>query len=61
MNDLHTEEVKLRLTPRDASLLKGLANHRDVPFSVLARMVLVRGLEDMSGVSASTNENRRPV
>ena len=50
--DLHTEEIKIRLTARDASLLKGLAHHRDLPFSVLARMLLVRGLDGMSGVSA---------
>lgn len=56
---LHVAEVKVRLTERDASLLKGLAQHRDVPFSVLARMLLVRGLDDFSGVSAQLAERRR--
>lgn len=41
--DLHTEDVKVRLTAIDASLMKGMANHRDVPVSVVARMIIVRG------------------
>lgn len=56
---LHTAEVKVRLTERDAALLKGFAQHRDVPFSVLARMLLVRSLDDMSGVSRQPPETRR--
>lgn len=59
--DLHTEEVKIRLTQRDASLLKGLAQHRDLPFSVLARMIVVRGLDGMTTVSARGRDNQRPA
>lgn len=52
MNDTekfkHISEIKVRLRPDDAVLLRALARHRDIPPAVLARTLLLREMRRVS-------------
>jgi hypothetical protein len=50
----HVDEIKVRLTEKDAELLRVLAWRKDVPVAVLARSLIVAELSRMgSSVDAS--------
>lgn len=60
-SDLHIVEIKVRLRPADAALLRALARKRDVPSAVLGREIIVKALgSTWSSVPVAT-ENRRPA
>ena len=47
--DLHDREIKVRLTDRDAAFLQQLAERNGVPLAVLARMLILRSLQQGVG------------
>ncbi len=60
--DLHDREIKVRLTDRDAAFLQQLAVRNGVPVAVLARMLIIRGLNQSVGAveQVALGEGRAP-
>jgi len=58
---LHVAEVKVRLVPDDAALLRALARRGDMPPAVLARVMLRRELHRVSQHGAAVGNTEGPV
>lgn len=61
--DLHIEEFKIRLRPRDARLVRALAGKLDIPPAVLMRRWVRKAIEphDESASVAEPGEKRSPA
>jgi len=58
---LHVAEVKVRLVPDDAALLRALARRGDMPPAVLARVMLRRELRRLSQTALAVDKREGPL